>query len=80
MIEARRAAFNDPQMAFGIISLCTAGNQTADNYLEQMLDVGANIREARYKTFLDLRKAGVQTTRLGSLLRRIRFSAFRYST
>jgi len=58
MIEAWRAAFNDPQMAFGIISLCTAGNQTADNYLEQMLDVGANIREAQYKTFLDLREAG----------------------
>jgi sialate O-acetylesterase len=58
MIESWRAAFNDPQMAFGIISLCTADNQTADNYLEKMLDVGANIREAQYKTFLDLRKAG----------------------
>jgi len=58
MIESWRAAFNDPKLAFGIISLCTAGNQTADNYLEQMLDVGANIREAQYKTFLDLRKAG----------------------
>jgi sialate O-acetylesterase len=45
-------------LSFGIISLCTAGTQTADNYLEQMLDVGANIREAQYKTFLDLRKAG----------------------
>ena len=58
MIESWRAAFNDPQMPFGIISLCTAGNQSAENYLEQMLDVGANIREAQYKTFLDLRKAG----------------------
>ncbi len=58
MIESWRAAFNAPQMAFGIISLCTAGNQTADNYLEQMLDVGANIREAQYKTFLDLRNSG----------------------
>jgi sialate O-acetylesterase len=58
MINSWRVAFNDPQLAFGIISLCTAGNQTADNYLEQMLDVGANIREAQYKTFLELRKNG----------------------
>ncbi|MDP6635434.1 MAG: sialate O-acetylesterase, partial [Phycisphaerae bacterium] len=58
MIESWRAAFNDPKMPFGIISLCTADNQLADNYLEKMLDVGANIREAQYKTFLDLRKAG----------------------
>ena len=58
MIDAWRAAFNDPQLAFGIISLCTASNQTADNYLEQMLDVGAYIREAQYKTFLGLRKTG----------------------
>jgi sialate O-acetylesterase len=58
MIESWRAAFNNPKLSFGIISLCTAGTQTADNYLEQMLDVGANIREAQYKTFLDLRKAG----------------------
>ena len=58
MIESWRAAFNDPNLAFGIISLCTAGHQTADNYLEKMLDVGAYIREAQYKTFLDLRNAG----------------------
>jgi sialate O-acetylesterase len=58
MIKAWRAAFNDPKLAFGIISLCTADNQSADDYLEKMHDVGANIREAQYKTFLDLRKAG----------------------
>ncbi len=58
MIESWRAAFNDPKLAFGIISLCTADIQTADNYLEKMLDAGAYIREAQYKTFLDLRKAG----------------------
>ncbi|MFT7515305.1 MAG: sialate O-acetylesterase, partial [Candidatus Omnitrophota bacterium] len=58
MIESWRAALNDPQMPFGIISLCTSGNQSADDYLEKMLDVGAYIREAQYKTFLDLRKAG----------------------
>jgi sialate O-acetylesterase len=45
-------------MAFGIISLCTSGTQTANNYLEQMLDVGAHVRESQYKTFLDFRKAG----------------------
>ena len=58
MIESWRAAFNDPKMAFGIISLCTADNQSADDFLEKMLDAGANIREAQYKTYLDLRKAG----------------------
>jgi sialate O-acetylesterase len=58
MIAAWREAFNDPKLAFGIISLCTADNQTADNYLEKMLDVGAYIREAQYQTFLDFRKAG----------------------
>ena len=58
MIESWRAAFHDPQLAFGIISLCTADQQTADNYLEKMIDVGAHIREAQYRTFLDLREAG----------------------
>jgi sialate O-acetylesterase len=58
MIESWRATFSDPQLAFGIISLCTADEQNADNYLEMMLDVGAYIREAQYKTFLDLHKAG----------------------
>jgi sialate O-acetylesterase len=58
MIESWRATFNDPQLAFGIISLCTADDQSADNYLEKMLDVGAYIRVAQYKTFLDLRKTG----------------------
>ena len=58
MIESWRGAFNDPKMPFGIISLCTADNQSADNFLEKMIDVGANIRAAQYKTYLDLRKAG----------------------
>jgi len=59
MIAAWRAAFHDPQMAFGILSLCTAGApQTRDNYLEKMLDDGIYIREAQYKTFLDFHKAG----------------------
>lgn len=59
MITAWRATFNDPQMAFGILSLCTAGErQTLDDFVQQMADVGANIREAQYKTFLDFYKAG----------------------
>jgi sialate O-acetylesterase len=59
MITAWRATFNDPKMAVGILSLCTAGErQTLDDYVQQMADVGANIREAQYKTFLDFYKAG----------------------
>lgn len=58
MIASWRAAFNDPQLAFGIISLCTADDQSAENYLVKMLDAGPYIREAQYQTFLNLRKAG----------------------
>lgn len=59
MIAAWRAAFNDPEMPFGIISLCTQGGpQTRDNFLEHMADAGPYIREAQYKTFLDLYRAG----------------------
>jgi sialate O-acetylesterase len=59
MITAWRAAFNDPNMPFGIISLPTAGAaQTRDNFLEMMTDPGIYIREAQHKTFLDFLKAG----------------------
>lgn len=59
MITAWRAAFNDPEMPFGILSLCTAGNkQSLENYSEMMSDTGAYIREAQYQTFLELYKAG----------------------
>ena len=59
MIEAWRTAFEDPEMPFGIISLCTAGDpQTREDYLEKMLNDGIYIREAQYKTFLDLYNAG----------------------
>lgn len=59
MISAWRIAFNDPKMPFGIISLCTQGApQTRDNFAEHMVDTGPYIREAQYKTFLDLYKAG----------------------
>lgn len=59
MIKSWRAAFDDPALPFGIISLCTQGDrQTRDNYVEQMLDAGPFIREAQYKTFLDFYNAG----------------------
>lgn len=59
MITAWRSAFDDAQMPFCIISLCTAGEpQTRENYLEPMYDVGVLIREAQYKTFRDFYDAG----------------------
>ncbi len=59
MIEAWRTAFDDPNMAFGIISLCTDGApQTLDNYLEMMINEGPYIREVQYQTYLDYLKAG----------------------
>jgi len=59
MIAAWRAAFNDPQMPFGIITLCTQGSrQTLDDFCSHMNDAGPYIREAQYKTFLDLYNAG----------------------
>ena len=51
MIGAWRAAFADPDLAFGIISLCASGNQSEENYLERMLDAGAIAREAQSKPF-----------------------------
>ncbi|TWU01640.1 hypothetical protein [Neorhodopirellula pilleata] len=59
MIESWRAAFNDPEMSFGILSLCTEGPaQTLDNYCEMMANPGPFIREAQYQTFLDLYQNG----------------------
>jgi sialate O-acetylesterase len=59
MIGAWRAAFGDPEMPFGIISLCTDGSpQTRDNYVEKMLDDGIYIRAAQYRTFLEMRADG----------------------
>ncbi|TWU33277.1 hypothetical protein [Novipirellula artificiosorum] len=59
MITAWRSAFNDSQMPFCIISLCTDGEpQTQENFLKPMYDVGVLIREAQYKTFRDFYDAG----------------------
>ncbi len=59
MIRAWREAFGDPALPFGILSLCTDGPpQTRYDYVEKMLDTGIYIREAHYRTFLDLRRAG----------------------
>ena len=59
MIRGWRDAFNDPQMPFGILSQCTAGNvQRLDDFLTKITDIGARIREAQYQTFLEFHKAG----------------------
>ena len=59
MISAWRETFSDPELPFGIISLCTDGaRQTRDNYVELMLNDGIYIREAQYQTFMNLRDAG----------------------
>jgi len=59
LIEVWRKTFNDTNLPFGIISLCTDGEpQDWDNYLEKMNDEGIYIREVHYKTFLDFWKAG----------------------
>lgn len=59
MISAWRSAFNDPEMAFGIISLCTDSQpQTLKNYNECIINYGIYVREAQYKTFKDLYNAG----------------------
>lgn len=59
MITAWRAAFNDPEMPFGILSLCTEGPvQTLDNYSEMMSNPGPYIREAQYETFLEFYDSG----------------------
>jgi sialate O-acetylesterase len=59
MIAGWRAAFQDAQMPFCIISQCTAGEpQTRENFVKPMYDVGVLIREAQYKTFRDLHDVG----------------------
>jgi sialate O-acetylesterase len=59
LIESWRAAFQDPQMPFGILSLCTEGDpQTRDDYCEKMFNAGIDIRAAHYSTFLKLYNAG----------------------
>ncbi len=59
MIASWRKAFGDPDMPFGIISLCTDGEpQTLDNYLEMMINEGMYVRQVQYQTFLDFQKAG----------------------
>ncbi|WP_339745921.1 hypothetical protein [uncultured Rubinisphaera sp.] len=59
MIRAWRVAFNNPEMPFGILSLCTDGYpQTRDDYCEKMFNAGIEIRAAQYQTFLDFHNAG----------------------
>lgn len=59
MLRSWRAAFDDPELPFGILSLCTDGYpQTRDDYLEKTLNAGIYVRAAQYQTFLDLWNAG----------------------
>ena len=59
MIKAWRTAFQDPELPFGILSLCTDGYpQTREDYCEKMFNAGIDIRAAQYQTFLDLYNAG----------------------
>jgi len=59
MITAWRKTFQNPDMPFGILSLCTSGMaQTSENFSKSMYDAGAYIREAQYQTFHELYKAG----------------------
>jgi len=59
MIRSWREAFKDEALPFCILSQCTAGvQQTHDNFLVHMKDIGARIREAQYQTFLDFYNAG----------------------
>ena len=59
MIKGWRQAFNDPEMPFAILSQCTAGTQQSlDNFLPMITDIGARIREAQYQTFLEFFNAG----------------------
>jgi sialate O-acetylesterase len=59
MIKAWRAAFQDPEMPFGIISLCTDGYpQTRNDYCEKMFNAGIDLRAAQYQTFLDFYRGG----------------------
>ncbi|PQO46765.1 sialate O-acetylesterase [Blastopirellula marina] len=59
MIQSWREAFGEPEMPFGILSLCTDGYpQTRDDYCEKMFNAGIDIRAAQYATFLELYNAG----------------------
>lgn len=59
MIESWREAFGDPELPFGILSLCTDGYpQTREDYVEKMLNAGIEIRATQYQVFLDLWNAG----------------------
>ncbi|MEM7391517.1 MAG: sialate O-acetylesterase, partial [Verrucomicrobiota bacterium] len=59
MIRSWRAAFKDEALPFCILSQCTAGaQQTRDNFLVHLRDIGARIREAQYQTFLDFHNEG----------------------
>lgn len=59
MIKAWREATGNPDMAFGIIAQETEQEpQTLDNFLSGIVDNGCLIREAHFKAFDAMRRAG----------------------
>ena len=59
LIRSWREAFADPELPFGILSLCTDGYpQTRDDYLEKTLNAGIHIRAEQYETFRALHEGG----------------------
>jgi len=59
MINAWRQTFQDDDMPFCIISLCTDNvMQTRDTFAQSMLNAGPFIREAQHQTYLQYRAAG----------------------
>lgn len=59
MIASWREAFGDPELPFGILSLCTQGTkQTLENYTKMMGNIAPHVREWQYQAFLDLQGKG----------------------
>ncbi|HBB92767.1 MAG TPA: hypothetical protein DC042_13900 [Bacteroidales bacterium] len=59
MIHDWRDTFNDPDLPFGIIEFSAGGEpQTFENYELRMIDPASYIREAQFKSFLELPNIG----------------------
>ncbi|MFK7739168.1 MAG: hypothetical protein AB8H80_02505 [Planctomycetota bacterium] len=59
MIAAWREIFDDPDLPFGIVSLCTDGYpQTLEDYVEKMFNAGIYLRAVQYETYLEMLESG----------------------
>lgn len=59
MIGDWRAAFEEPELPFGIIELCAGADpQTKDDFEVRMVDAGPFIREAQFRAFRELPNMG----------------------